>query len=129
MPAAHQLRSRVLFLAEELRRSQYPAFRRMSWFRRSLLLLATVGTLFPLLAAAAADKLGDLRGMIQASFNHDASCVIVRPRDGDVAVWEVSTGNPVPGDVTGASDGYLMSADAKMAGIGVKEGHCRGFDA
>ena len=103
----------------------------MPWLRPFLLSLATFGALCPLLAtpAAAADKLSDLRGIIQASFNHDASRVIVRPRDTDVAIWELSTGNPVPGDVTGGSDGYLMSGDAKLVVIGFKDGHCRVFDA
>lgn len=103
----------------------------MSRRRAFLVSLATIGALCLLLSttATAADKLGDLRGIIQASFNQDASRVIVRPRDGDVGIWELSTGNPVLGDMTGDSDGYLMSGDAKMVVIGFKDGHCRVFDA
>ena len=101
----------------------------MSRLRPFLLSLAIVSTLCSGTPASAADKLGDLRGILQASFNHDASRVIVRPRDGDVAIWELSTGNRVPGDVTGGSDGYLMSSDAKLVVMGFKDGHCRVFDA
>lgn len=105
--------------------------RRMSGLRPFLLSLATFATVGPLLGppASAADKLGDLRGITQASFNHDASRVIVRPRDGDVAIWELSTGNPVAGDIGAGSNGYLMDGDGKIVVIGYKDGHCRVFDA
>ena len=103
----------------------------MSWPHPFLLLLSTIGTFSPWLttSAAAAEKFSDLRGVVQASFNHDASRVIVRPRDGDVAIWELSTGKSIPGDVAAGSDGYLMSGDGKLVVIGFKDGHCRVFDA
>jgi WD40 repeat protein len=93
--------------------------------------LATPATLYLSLSttAAGANKLGDLRGIVRASFNHDASRVIVRPRDGDVAIWELSTGNLVAGDIGAGSDGYLMDGDGKTVVIGYKDGHCRLFDA
>ncbi len=103
----------------------------MSRRRLSLLSLPILGLLCLLLSttAAGAGKLGDLRGITHASFNHDASRLIVRPRDGDVAIWEVSTGNPVPGDIGAGSNGYLMDGDGKIVVIGYKDGHCRVFDA
>jgi WD40 repeat protein len=103
----------------------------MSGLRRFLLSLATFATVGPLLGppASAAHKLGDLRGITQASFNHDASHVIVRPRDGDVGIWQLSTGNPVAEDIGAGSDGYLMDGDGKIVVIGYKDGHCRVFDA
>ena len=103
----------------------------MSRLSSFLLPVITVGTLGPLLApsASAADKLGDLRGITQASFNHDASRAIVRPRDGDVGIWELSTGNSVAGDIGAGGDGYLMDSDGKIVVIGSKDGPCRVFDA
>jgi WD40 repeat protein len=103
----------------------------MSGLRPFLLSLATFATLGPLLGppASAAEKLGDLRGIVHANFNHDASRVIVRPRDGDVAIWELSTGNLVAGDIGAGSNGYLMDGDGKIVVIGYKDGHCRVFDA
>jgi WD40 repeat protein len=103
----------------------------MSLSPRFLLSLAAFGALClsPHSLAAGAEKLGDLREIVDARFNHDASRVVVRPNDGDVGIWEVSTGNPVSGEIGAGSHRYLMSGDAKMVLIGYEEGHCRVFDA
>ena len=89
-------------------------------------LLAASATL-----AAEAKKLGELRGVFRASFNHDGSRVVVRHRDGDVGIWEVSTGKRITGDLKPniASDAYVMSADSKVVLVGLKDGHARVFDA
>jgi WD40 repeat protein len=103
----------------------------MSFSRRIVLSLAASSALClsSPTPAAAAEKLADLRGIIHASFNHDASRVVVRPRDSDVGIWELNKGESVVGDIGAGSDGYLMDGDGKMVVIGYKDGHCRVFDA
>lgn len=103
----------------------------MSLSRRFLLSLAASSalSLLPHSLAAAAEKLGDLRKIVDARFNHDSSRVVARPDDGEIGIWEVSTGNPVSGEIGTGSHGYLMSGDAKMVLIGYEDGHCRVFDA
>jgi WD40 repeat protein len=89
-------------------------------------LLIPVATL-----AADAEKLSDLSGVYRANFNHDGSRVVVRHRDGDVAIWEVPAGKRIAGDLApnAASDSYVMSSDAKSVLVGLKDGHARVFDA
>ena len=102
----------------------------MSLCRRFLASLAVSSVVcLPHSPVVAAEKLGDLRGIADAHFNHDGSRVVVIPNEGDIGIWEVSTGNPVPGEIGPGAGGYLMSRDAKMVLIGYKEGHCRVFDA
>jgi WD40 repeat protein len=90
------------------------------------------GLLAPSAALAAdAGKLGDLRGVFRASFNHDGTRVVVRHRDGDVGIWEVPAGARIGGDLgpdTG-SNTFVMSPDAKLVLIGLKDGQARVFDA
>jgi WD40 repeat protein len=78
----------------------------------------------------ATEKLGDLRGVSRASFNHDASRVVVRD-DTAVTIWELPAGTPVTGDLDpkAESDGFLMSADGKLVAISFKDGRCRVFDS
>jgi WD40 repeat protein len=103
----------------------------VSFSRRIVLSFAAFSALclFSHSPAAAAEKLTDLRGVIHASFNHDASRVVVRARDSDVGIWELTKGESVVGDIGAGSDGYLMDGDGKMVVIGYKDGHCRVFDA
>ena len=116
-----------------MRRCFLPSIRdevKIAAMSRLVLALAASGLcLSPLAPAAGAEKLGDLRAVVHASFNHDASHVVVRPRDGDVGIWELSSGNSVTGEIVAGADGYLMSGDGKMVAIGFKDGHCRVFDA
>lgn len=81
--------------------------------------------------ASWAEKVGDLRGVEQASFNHDGSRVIVRQRKGEVGIWEVPGGALVAGDLgpNAAADGYVLSADGKLVVVGFKDGHTRAFNA
>jgi WD40 repeat protein len=80
--------------------------------------------------AADSEKLADLRGIDQASFNHDGSRVVVRERGGKIRIWEVPGGTLVAGDLgSGAADAYVMSADGKRVVIGFADGHARVFDA
>ena len=102
-----------------------------SAIRVSLLIIAG-GLLAPPAALAAdAGKLSDLRGVFRANFNHDGTRVVVRQREGDVGIWEVPAGPRVTGDLgadTG-SDIYVMSPDASLVLVGLKDGGARVFDA
>lgn len=94
-------------------------------------LVAAVSFLFATaLAGNAAEKLSELRGAFQAGFNHDASRVVVRGREGGVTIWELPTGTAVPGDLDpkAESDGFVMSADGKLVVIGFKDGRSQVFD-
>jgi WD40 repeat protein len=83
-------------------------------------------------SARAADnqRLGDLRGVAAADFNHDASRVIVGMGNGDIGIWDVVGGTRVPGDLGTKTSfaSYSMSPDAKKVLIGFKDGHSRVFD-
>lgn len=112
---------------------QLRAIRDLSSPRRLLLCLTVTGGLLapPSALAADAKNLNDLRGVFRASFNHDGSRVVVRHRDGDVGIWTVPAGARIAGDLgpkTG-SDIYVMSPDAKMVLVRLKEGRARVFDA
>lgn len=98
-------------------------------FRRSLWLSAAF--VLSLAQPAAAAKLGELRGVFRAAFNHDASRVVVCDRGGTVSIWELPAGNRVAGDLESKSEssGFLMSGDSKLVAVGFKDGHCRIFDA
>jgi len=83
------------------------------------------------LNAAENHRLDDLHGVSQAHFNQDGSRAIVQMRNGDIGVWDVTQGTPVPGDLDSktSAQNYVMSDDAKMVLIGFKDGHSRVFDA
>jgi WD40 repeat protein len=90
------------------------------------------GLLSPVAAIAAdAEKLGDLRGVFRANFNHDASRVVIRHRNGDVGIWEVPAGERIAGDLAPntSSESYVMSPDGKSVLVGLKDGGARVFDA
>lgn len=99
-------------------------------FLSPLIVLASI-SFPPATTGAEPTKLSDLRGVDNASFNHDGSRVIVRGREGEIGIWEVTTGNMIVGDLTpGArADAYVLSADAKRVLIGLTDGHARVFDA
>jgi WD40 repeat protein len=98
-------------------------------FQFALLMLTSVSVLATALGADPA-KLRELRGVEQASFNHDASRVIVRGRDGEIGIWELADGKPVAGDIPhdAHADAYVLSGDAKRVAIGLTDGHARVFD-
>src|SRR4051812_741262 len=106
--------------------------RPMSSSRRSFLSFPAFGLL--LIATAfpcdGADQLRELRGVFRASFNHDASRVVVRGREGAVTIWELPMGTPVIGDLDpkAESNGFLVSADGKMVAISFSDSRCRVFD-
>jgi WD40 repeat protein len=101
--------------------------------RRFLLPLVTLTGLSIATGAFAAEptRLGDLRGVDQASFNHDSSRVIVRGREGEIGIWDISTGNMIAGDLSpeARANGYILSADANRVLVGLTDGHARVFDA
>ena len=99
--------------------------------RLSLGLIVAGGVLTPLATLAAkAQKLGDLRGVDQAEFNHDGSRIVLS-HSGNVGIWDVAAGTRVTGDLGAntASASYLMSSDAKLILVQFKEGQWRVFDA
>ena len=101
----------------------------MSWPRQIFLSLASISCVAAALGADS-EKLADLRGIDQASFNHDGSRVVVRERSGKIRIWEVPAGTLVAGDLgSGAADAYVLSADGKRVVIGFGDGHARVFDA
>lgn len=100
--------------------------------RPLLLALLAAGCVSTALAAPAADsgKLKNLRGVNQASFNHDGSRLVLR-HGGNVGIWDVAAGTRVTGDLGAntASASHLMSSDAKLILVQFKEGKWRVFDA
>lgn len=78
----------------------------------------------------AEEKLGDMRGVYQAGFNHDGSRVVVRTRNGQIGVWEIPAGTRVAGDLApdAKADAQVLSADAKKVVIGFADGKARVFD-
>lgn len=100
--------------------------------RRWLLLLWTgLATTSPTLGAAESTRLGDLRGVWQANFNHDASRLVVRVRGGEIGLWDMKKGTPITGDpaLKSLSSAYVLSPDAKKFLVWFKDGHARVFDA
>jgi WD40 repeat protein len=81
--------------------------------------------------AAETAQLGDLRGVSQAHFNHDASRLIVLTRSGEIGLWDTKQGALITGDpaLKEPSETYLMSPDASRLLVGFKDGRARIFDA
>jgi WD40 repeat protein len=96
------------------------------------LLLLWAGLLItsPTLPAAESARLGDLRGIWQANFNHDASRLVVRTRGGEIGLWDMKKGTPITSDpaLKGLSNAYEMSPDARRVLVGFKDGRSRVFD-
>lgn len=80
---------------------------------------------------ARAAGLGDLRGVVQAHFNHDASRVVTRTGQGEIGIWDTKKGTAVSGDAAlkKPAEAYLMSPDGRKVLISFKDGHARVFDA
>lgn len=98
-------------------------------FSRSMVLLAIV-ILTSALPARAEEKLGDLRGVAQVSFNHDGSRVIVASESGGVQIFEVTTGKRVAGDAALKTGGdFVVSEDGKRFVAAIPNSHSRVFDA
>jgi WD40 repeat protein len=85
---------------------------------------------FPAMEAAEPARLGELRGVWQAHFNHDASRMVVRTRSGEIGIWDPKKGTPISGDLAlkAPSNAYVMSPDARKVLVGFKDGHARVFD-
>ncbi len=81
--------------------------------------------------AAEIARLGDLREVLQAHFNHDASRLIVRLRSGEIGLWDTKKGTPITGDpaLKELSETYVMSPDARRFLVGFKDSRARIFDA
>lgn len=84
----------------------------------------------PTLVAAESTRLGDLRGVWQANFNHDASRLVVRTRGGEIGLWDMKKGTPLTGDpaLKAPSNEYVLSPDSKKVLVGFKDGRSRVFD-
>ena len=83
------------------------------------------------LTGHAAEKLGELRDIQWANFNHDGSRVIVWRRGGILQIWESTGGKIVTGDLglKTAVETYRMSADGKRLVASFADGHSRVFDS
>lgn len=105
------------------------AIARRILLRRLLWLVFSAGWLAS--AASGAERLADLTGVFEASFNHDGSRVLVRTREGAVGLWEVATGAPVAGDLGTRAEGgvWVWSADTRRVLVGFKAGGARVFAA
>jgi WD40 repeat protein len=97
---------------------------------RWLLLWAGLSITSPPLEAAESTRLGDLRGVWQANFNHDASRLVVRTRGGEIGLWDMKKGTPITGDpaLKAPSNEYVLSPDSKKVLVGFKDGRSRVFD-
>lgn len=108
------------------------AIRKLFSLRRLLMCLILAGGVLTSIAtlAAKAQKLGDLRGVGQAQFNHDGSRIVLH-HGGTVGIWDIAAGTRVTGDLGAntAPASYLMSSDAKLILVQFKEGKWRVFDA
>lgn len=81
-------------------------------------------------AAEPAPALRDLDGVWRASFNADASRVIVQLRGGGLGIWKTGDGTPVPGDLGSLNvrGTYVIDDAARRALIGLDGGGSRVFD-
>ncbi len=78
----------------------------------------------------AAHRLRDLAGVVQASFNHDASRIVARTASGAVGIWDAVTGAPISGDLGLATtgEGFILSPDTRRVVIALPGGGARVFD-
>jgi WD40 repeat protein len=107
-----------------MRTEIYP--KRSTLFICVFLFLAT-----PLVQAADSARLAELRGVWQAHFNHDASRLVVRTRNGELGLWDARKGTRINTDAAlkKPSSAYVMSPDARKFLAGFKDGGARVFDA
>jgi WD40 repeat protein len=84
----------------------------------------------PIAEAAEPTRLGDLRGIVQAHFNHDGSRVVLRTGSEQFGIWDARNGTPIAGDAAlkKPSEGYVMSPDGRKVLVGFKDRHARVFD-
>lgn len=81
--------------------------------------------------AADSGRLAELRGVWQANFNHNASRLVVRTRNGEVGLWDARKGTRISGDAAlrKPSITYVISPDLQKFLVGFKDGGARVFDA
>ena len=73
--------------------------------------------------------LAEVSQAFEARFNHDASRVIVRTREGMVGLWDVASGAAVPCDLHTKGKGMVMSADGRNVFVSSEENGARIFFA
>lgn len=103
---------------------------RFSNFRPALIArIAVVIAAAALTASAIASEvpLADVTQAFEARFNHDASRVIVRTREGMVGLWDVGSGAAVPCDLHTKGQGMVMSADGRNVLVSSEENGARIF--
>jgi WD40 repeat protein len=73
---------------------------------------------------SAADSLAELRAVLRADFNADASHIIARTRDGSASLWHTVTGKAVVADLGNGRkcSGHYLSPDKKAALIAFEVG-------
>jgi len=121
--------SRQMFTDSMERSGTYGSWRILLHCRCWLILVGVL-LAFPV-NAAESQRLADVRGVWQAEFNHDASRLIVRTRQGDIGLWDAKKGTRINGDpgLTKPSAAYILSPDARRFLVGFKDGKARVFDA
>jgi WD40 repeat protein len=106
---------------------------KMKMHRRLWLLLLCINLSLtsPGMDAAESRQLGDLRGVWQANFNHDATRLVVRTRRGEIGIWDTKRGTQIAGDpsLQKPSNTYVMSPDTRKILVGLKDTGAQLFDA
>lgn len=71
-----------------------------------------------------------LRGVWEAHFNHDASRLVVRTRNGELSLWDTKKRARIAGDAAlkKPSNTYILSPDTRTFLVGFKDGRARVFD-
>jgi len=92
--------------------------------------LALVCSALSILAAEPLPSLDQLTLVDQASFNHDASRVVVKFDEKHVGLWEVATGAPIApnADWQTPCAAFVMSADGRSVLLALGESGARVFD-
>ncbi|MFT5469993.1 MAG: WD40 repeat protein [Verrucomicrobiales bacterium] len=87
--------------------------------------------LFLPIATLAADppRLANLSGARRADLNHDGSRIVLRMREGQIRIWNVASGELIPGDLGMESKGeYVVSPSARRILVSFEAGGSRVFD-
>ena len=106
---------------------------RIELHRPPWLIIVCICLLFVSAFEAAADstRLADLRGIWLASFNHDASRIVIATRNEEVRLWDAKKGTQIAGDpaLKKPAISFQMSPDARRFLVEFKDGRARAFDA
>lgn len=93
------------------------------------LAVAVTGAALATTAVASEVPLAKVSHVFEARFNHDASRVVVRTREGMIGLWDAASGAAVPGDLHIKGTGMVMSADGRNVLVNLKDGGAQIFSA